>query len=94
MLRADKGVVLFGGRAGQRLKPVRVMRRALFDCPRLHRGSGRVRNAGVKLFAGRHARLQALINVFGQTLAHLLFAENVASVQSRDIQIFAHAFTP
>ncbi len=77
MLRADKGVVLLGGSAGQRLEPVRVMGGALFDCPRLHRGRRRVRNAGVEFLAGRHAGLQALINGSGQTLAHLLLAEDV-----------------
>ena len=35
--RAEEGVVLLGGRAGQRLEPVRVVGRALLERPVLHR---------------------------------------------------------
>ena len=94
LLRADEGIVLFGGGAGQRLEPVGVMRSALLNRPRLHGAGGRVRHGGVKLLAGRHAGGKAFVNLSGQARAHLLIGKNAAAVKRRNIQIFAHACSP
>ena len=49
--RRIERVVLFGGDAGHRLEPVRVVRRALFDRPVLQRAGDRVGGRGVERIA-------------------------------------------
>ena len=71
-VRAQKRVVLFGGDAGQRLEPVRVVRRAVLDRPFLHRRRDRVRDRGVERIAVRDRPPQRLIHRLRQ--ARLLHA--------------------
>ena len=94
LLRANERVMLLGGRARQRLKPVGVMRRPLLDRPFLHGARHRVRHGGIKLFAGGHAGRQSLVNLPGQARAHFLFGKNAAAVKRGNIQILAHACSP
>ena len=64
-----EGVVLLGRRAGQRLEPVRVVRRALLHRPVLHRLGDRVGERGVERLAAGERALQRLVDVLGQALA-------------------------
>ena len=66
---AVEGVVLLRGRAGQRLEPVRVVRRALLHRPFLHRLRDRVRQRRVERLAARERPLQRLVHVLGQPSA-------------------------
>ena len=65
--RREKRVVLLGGDAGQRLEPVRVVRRAVLDRPLLHRGRDRVGDRDVERLAVRHRAAQRVINRLGET---------------------------
>ena len=78
-IRVVKSVVLFGGRARQRLEPVRKVRRAMFDGPRLHPRSDLVRNRRIQRGAGFHRREKALISLVRKILAHGLRIEHQTS---------------
>ena len=64
-----EGVVLLGGRAGQRLEPVGVVGRALLHRPLLHRLGDRVGQRRVERLAARERPLQRLVDVLGQAVA-------------------------
>ncbi len=66
---AVEGVVLLGGRPGQRLEPVRVVGGALLHRPLLHRLRDRVGERGVERLAARQRLLQRLVHVLGQSPA-------------------------
>ena len=55
----EKSIVLLGGQSGERLEPVAVMRRAIFDRPILHRSRDGVGDLGVK----RRACVDCLLQV-------------------------------
>ena len=63
---AVERVVLLGGRAGQRLEPVRVVRGALLQRPLLHRLRDGVGQRGVERLAALERPLQRLVDVLGQ----------------------------
>ena len=58
----QKRVVLLGGDAGQRLEPVRVVRRAVLDRPVLHRRRDRVGHRRVQRLAVRDRPAQRVIH--------------------------------
>ena len=60
----EKRIVFLRGDAGQRLEPVRVMRRAVFDRPFLHRFRNRVSGREVERFGVRDGPPQRVIHVF------------------------------
>ena len=64
--RRQKRVVLLGGDAGQRLEPVRVVRRAVLDRPVLHRRGHRVGDRRVERLAVRDRPPQRVIDRLGQ----------------------------
>ena len=72
----QKGVVLFGGDVGQRLKPVGEMRRALGDGPILHGVGHHVGHAAIKVAALLNGLLQFFIGVVRQKRAHHRIAED------------------
>ena len=77
--RAVERVVLLGGRAGQRLEPVRVVGRPVLERPLLHRLRDRVGERGVELGAAGDRRAQLRVDVLGQALALLGEAEDVGA---------------
>ena len=77
--RRVEGVVLLGRGAGQRLEPVREVRRAVLERPLLHRERDGVRQRGVDRLAASEGRLQALEDVLGQALALLVDGEDVGA---------------
>ena len=75
----QKRVVLFGGDAGQRLEPVRVVRRAVLDRPLLHRGRDRVGHRDVERLAVRHRAPQRVIDRLRQArLLHFVVEHQAA----------------
>ena len=66
--RVQKRIVLFGGDAGERLKPVRVVRRAVLHGPILERPGHRVGHRSVERVAVRDGPPQGLIDRLGQAL--------------------------
>ncbi len=74
---AVEGVVLLGGRAGQRLEPVRVVGGALLHRPFLHRLRDRVGERRVERLAALERALQRLEHVLGQAAALHRHAEHV-----------------
>ncbi len=64
-----EGVVLLRGGARQRLKPVRVVGRALLQCPLLHRLRHRIGQRGVERLAALQRPLERLVHILRQTLA-------------------------
>ena len=77
--RVVEGVVLLGGQAGQRLEPVRVVRRALLHRPLAHRLGDGVGERRVQRRAGLERRLQLLVDVLGQARALLVDREDVGA---------------
>ncbi len=77
--RPVEGVVLLGGHPGQRLEPVREVRRALLERPPLHRLRDRVGQRGVERLALGKRRLQRLEDVLGQACALDVGAEDVGA---------------
>ena len=90
LLRADEGIMLFRRRTGQRLKPVRVMRRAAFDRPLFHRAGRRIRHNRIQFLSGLHGALQTLIDRTGQACLHLLVAKDVDAIYAGNVKRFAH----
>ena len=75
--RAVEGVVLLRGRPGERLEPVRVVRRAVLQRPLLHRLGDHVGERRVEFLAARERRPQLRVDVLRQPLALLGRAEHV-----------------
>ena len=67
--RRDERVVLLGGDAGERLEPVRVVRRAVLDRPVLHRGGDDVGGRRVERLALGDGAAQRLVDVARQPAA-------------------------
>jgi hypothetical protein len=76
---AVEGVVLLGGHPGQRLKPVRVVRRPALQRPALHRLRDRVGQRRVERLALCQRGVQCLEHVLGQALALHGGAEDVGA---------------
>ena len=75
----EKRVVLLGGDAGQRLEPVRVVRRAVLDRPLLHRRRDRVGDRDIERLAVRHRAAQRVIDRLGQPrLLHFVVEHEAA----------------
>ena len=74
--RREKRVVLLGGDAGQRLEPVRVVRRAVLDRPVLQRRRDRVSGRDVERLAARDRRAQRAIHRLRQPLLLHLVVED------------------
>ena len=66
---AVEGVVLLRRRAGQRLEPVRVVRRAFLHRPFLHRLGDLVGDRRVERLAARERPLQRPVDLLGQAVA-------------------------
>ena len=66
----DKAVVLLRGAAGERLEPVGIVRRALFDRPLLHGVGHSVGNGGIQRTALIHRLFQRDIHVIRQFRFH------------------------
>ena len=81
--RRDKAVVLFGGDAGQRLEPVREMRRAVGHSPVDHGVRDGVGQIGIQLRAARDGPVQRLIDLLRQSRAHDLVVKNLAGEHFR-----------
>ena len=75
--RGVEGVVLLRRRAGQRLKPVRVVGGAPLHRPVLHRLRDRVGERGVQRLAVLERALQRAVDVLGQPVALQVRAEHV-----------------
>ena len=86
--RVDERIVLLGGKARQRLEPVRVVRRAVFDRPVLHRVRDRVGHVLVELRAVLDGLVQALVDGLRQAATHDLVVEDKAPVDLADV--FCH----
>ena len=77
--RRQKRVVLFGGDAGQRLEPVRVVRGAVLDRPVLHRRRDGVGDRRVERLAVRDRPAQRLIDRLRQArLLHVVVEHEAA----------------
>ena len=77
--RAVEGVVLLGGRAGERLEPVRVVGGAFLHRPFLHRLRDGVGERGVERLAAGEGSLQRLVDVLGQAVALQRRGEDVGA---------------
>ena len=82
-LRSDKTVVFFCGNARKRLKPVRKMRRALFDSPFFHSVGNLICNIYVQRLAVIKRFFKSLKSFFRQPLFHGLLIKNHTSEKFR-----------
>ena len=91
----DEGLVLFGGQAGQRLEPVRVMGGAFLDGPVLH-GAGHHLGHFQRQFLVAALNFQQLAeDVLGQAFAHdgvreAVDAENAGDWRLAEIDTTVH----
>ncbi len=92
--RRDEAVVLLGGDARHRLKPVRIVGRALFDRPVLHCRRHYVGYRAVKLLALRNGLFQRLEHVLRQALLHRLLVEHVDTELVHNIKFLFHCPFP
>ena len=92
--RRDERVVLFGGDAGHRLEPVRVMGCTLADRPVLHCRCNNSSNIGVDRGALAHGLLQLLVNVLGKTFFHHSVVKHHAAEQLGNIRNAHEWFAP
>ena len=77
--RRQKRVVLLGGDAGERLEPVRVVRRAVLDRPVLHRARDFVGDRQIERFAVGDGPAQRLVHRLRQPrLLHLVVEHQAA----------------
>ena len=67
--------MLLGGDAGQRLEPVRVVRRAVLDGPILERAGDDVGDRGLDRLALSHRASERAVHILGQTGALRLVIE-------------------
>ena len=81
LLRVDEGIVLFGGKAGHGLEPVRIMRRAFFDRPVLHRFGDFVRERRRQRRVCGNRRFQRLVGFGRESFLHLPVTEDHAAEQ-------------
>ncbi len=72
-------VVLLGGQAGEGLKPVRVVGRAVLDRPVLHGGRHDVGDRRVERLAAIDGAEQAAVDLLGKALPHHAAGEHVAA---------------
>ena len=68
--RCKKAVVLLSGNARHRLEPMRIMCRAFFNGPVLHRVRDDTGHTGIQFFAKLHGPFQCAVSFFRQTLPH------------------------
>ena len=68
--------MLFGRDARKRLEPVRVMRGAMLDCPRLHRMSDRVRDVEIERLPVFDSLAELLVDIRGKILLSHVVGEN------------------
>ena len=76
----DKRIVLLGSALGQRLKPVGVVRHAVFCSPLLHTGSHFVSHLSVQPCTVFHNVNHFFVHVLRQVLIHLFTVEHLASI--------------
>ena len=91
--RGQKRVVLLGGDAGERLEPVRVVRRAVLDRPVLHRARHFVGDRQIERFAVGDGAAQGLIHRLRQPrLLHLVVEHQTPerSVSARTDPVRGH----
>ena len=79
----NKAVVLFGRDSGQRLEPVRKVRRAVLDRPGAHRVRHGVCHGKIQLFAFVHGIAQAAVYIRGKPRTHDTVVKHHASEQFR-----------
>lgn len=84
-----KRVVLLGGQAGHRLKPVREMRGATLNGPFLHRIGDLIGEAGIQFLPLLDARTQRAVCLLWHSNAHLFKAKNVGAEQLRNLLVTA-----
>ncbi len=75
--RFEEAVVLLSGQTGQRVEDVRVVGRAFFQRPVLHRGRHGVGDHGIEQRSTLDGRHDRLVDRLGQALPHHDLAENV-----------------
>ena len=80
--RLEERLVLFGGSAGERLEPVREMRRPEGDGPVLHPRRHFVGDGRIQGFAAAHRRDELGRYVFREVLPYRLFGKDVLAVRS------------
>ena len=93
----QKGIVLLGGDAGERLEPVRVVRGAVLDRPFLHRLRDGVGGGEIERLAVRHRAAQRVIHRLGETgLLHLVVEDEAAErgIDARVALLFAVRHRP
>ena len=71
--------MLFSGDAGQRLEPVREVRRAVSDRPIFHRFGHRVGHANVQFFAFVDRLAKGLVDLFRKGCPHYAIIKNQTS---------------
>ena len=76
----DKGVMLFRGQSGLRLKPVGEMRDALAQGPFLHGVGHHVGDGHVQLFAFADGGAQFFVHILGHLFAHHLLGKAVDAI--------------
>ncbi|OPZ72715.1 MAG: hypothetical protein BWY83_00502 [bacterium ADurb.Bin478] len=79
-IKFDKGVMLFRGQSGLRLKPVGEMRDPLAQRPFLHGMGHHIGDGHVQLFAFADGGAQFFVHVLGHLFAHHLFGKAVDAV--------------
>lgn len=77
----EEAVVFFGGQSGEGIEDVGVVCGPVFDGPVLHGGGDDVGGGGVELLAILDGFHQGLEDGLGETVAHLLFGEDVGGEQ-------------
>ena len=67
--------MFLGGDAGERLEPVSIVGRTLFDGPVLHHAGDNIRNIQIQRLSLVNGGLEALVGGAGQTLLHNVLVE-------------------
>ncbi len=86
--RIDEAVMLLGGDPGHRLEEVRVVRRAMFQRPILHRRRDGVGNARIERGALANCFLQSLEYRLGKPRLRGCLVENIDPKQVLEMDLF------
>ena len=93
VLYLEEGIVLLGGRAGHRKKPVRVMRSPAIHGPVLHRVRNFTCDLRIKRRSLLNGALKLLRRLLRQILLYRLCAKHVGAVARNTFCLF-HQFVP